>query len=78
MRFNVPVGMLILGIVLLVARDLDLLPTPLWQDGIGSPHVAVEVLMPESDTTGQGSDDLSWLGLAEVHVIDDFNNPIVV
>lgn len=42
MAFHIPVGVRVPGIVLLVARDFDLLEAPLRQDGVRGAEIASE------------------------------------
>ena len=78
MTLNVPVGVLIFGIVLLIAAHFDLLEAPRWQcRGAGS-KIAARVLVSQSHPSCQAVNPLKLVLAASDHVIDRFKDPIIV
>ena len=59
---DVPVGIDITGVILLITSNLDLLETPLWQVDVTSAKVAAENCMLESESGGQSSNFSSVIG----------------
>lgn len=78
MRFNVPIGALIRGIVLLVAADFDLLEAPGGKASAVCSQVALVVEVFEAEASGQAVDVLKLVLLAADEVVDHFNHPVVV
>jgi hypothetical protein len=79
-RLDVPVRVHILGVVLLGARDFDLLEAPLRKDRVGRAEVAAEVLVTEAQASGESVDAsvILHLRLGALSVIDNLNNPVVL
>lgn len=57
--FNVPVSVNILGIIVLVTGDFNLLETPLWQVDIPSTKIASKDCVLKSESSSQCSDTSS-------------------
>jgi hypothetical protein len=78
MTLDIPPSMGVCGIVLLVTSHLDLLPSPLRQGHVGSLEVTTQDLMPEPHPRGQRVDLVDVLLLAQDHVIDDLDDPMIM
>lgn len=78
MTLNVPVRVLILGIVVLVARHLDLLETPLRKYSIRCDQVAARVEVPESQPCRKRMDPVKLGARTSNEVVNDFDNPVIV
>ena len=78
MALDVPVGMCIRGVVFLVAADLNLFETPLWQYGICSFQVAIQQLVTEPHASRQGVNLLDLGTLALLQIVHNFHNPVVL
>jgi hypothetical protein len=78
MTLDIPVSVLVLGIVVLVARDLDLLKSPLGQDGVTRDEVTSRVLVSEPEARRERVDTIDLVTSATEEVIDDFDDPVVV
>lgn len=57
--FNIPVSVNILGIIVLVTGDFNLLETPLWQVDIPSTKIASKDGVLKSESSSQCSDTSS-------------------
>ena len=77
-RLDVPVGVNVVDVVLLVARDLDLLESPLRENSVGRSNVASRVLMSEPQSSRQRVDLLDVLLLSLSRIVDDLDDPVVV
>ena len=76
MRLDVPVGVDVLRVVFLVAADLDLLETPLGQDGVRSAEVAAGRPVAETETGRERVDAVVLVLRAAVDVVDDLDDPV--
>lgn len=70
--------MLIGRVVRLVARDLDLLESPLRQDGVRGAKVAARVKMPEPHPRRQRVDPIHLAPRSPQQIVDDLDDPIIV
>lgn len=77
-RLDVPVGVDIVDVVLLVTRDLNLLESPLRKDSVGRSNVASRVLVSDPQPRRQRVDPLDVLFLALSRIVDDLDDPVVV
>lgn len=78
MALDIPPRMRVLRVVLLVTGYLDLLPTPLRQRHIGGLEVTTQDLMPEPQPRRQRVNTFDVLLVAQDHVVDDLDDPVVV
>lgn len=78
MALNVPVRVLVLGVVGLVTRYLNLLESPLGQDGITRNEVTTRVLVSEPKPRRQRVDTIDLVSSTAEEIIDDFDDPVVV
>lgn len=75
MAFNVPVSIDIAGLVLLRARDFNLLETPLGQIRVASTEVAAEIRVPQPE----GRSQRAYLRIVPRRgITDNFNDPVVL
>lgn len=76
--FYVPPGVCIGWVILLVARDLDLLETPWRQRSAARAHIAPQPLVSESDPSRQRTDVLDVLLAAGDDIVCDLDDPVVI
>ncbi|SRR5258706_9381349 len=74
---NIPNRVGVVGIILLIATDLDLLKAPGWQMNIGRNEVTPKTLMLESQTRRQAAYIGDLFSTAEDEVGVDFDEPVV-
>ena len=75
MCLNVPVGVNILGVIVFVTSDFDLLETPLRQVDVASSEVAAQDRVPKSESSCQSPDLRSVIGC---NILDNFNGPVIL
>ena len=78
MALNVPVGVNIIRVILLVAADFDLLETPLGKHSVRRAEVAARVLVAEAQPRRQRVDLLILVLAPTVDVVHDLDDPIVL
>lgn len=74
MTLDVPVRIDISWVVLLDARGLDLLETPLWEVNCAGSQVAIQIHVSQPETRSQSPDPRSIRTCCIVH---DFDHPVV-
>lgn len=75
---DIPVGIRIFGVVLLVTGDFDLLETPLRQVDIGSPEPAIQRPVSETHSCCQCMHSAVQLLLRTMGIVDDLHYPKIV
>lgn len=78
MALNVPIGMHVIHVILLVATNLYLLEPPLRKVGVRRAQIAVLSLMAESESRRQRMDSVHLVLGPLLDIIDDLHDPIVL
>ena len=75
---DVPVGVRIAWVVLLITADLDLFETPLRENCVCRTQITAENVVPEAQTGCKRVYTLQILLFAQFDIVHDFDDPIIM